>query len=265
MKKTNVIRDLCASVALLMAAATAWAASPQEALNAALLQWVAAKNEVPSEQVTITPPDSRVSVQPCAGGFSFDYPFVSRDTVRARCLKPNWQLFVKVGFSTAQSDQPLPARDVTKKAMTTAPAGVLPPVASQATTGTAPDHRVVVAGSNLLPGQLLLPDALKLEPMDAEKISRAYLLDVKGLEGHELVRAVRAGEPIRTTDIRPAIMIRKGEQVQLVVGKPETFRVMVTLEAMQDGKLGDQIKLRNGESGRTLSGIVTGKGSVRGV
>ncbi len=101
--------------------------------------------------------------------------------------------------------------------------------------------------------------------MDAEKISRAYLLDVKGLEGHELVRAVRAGEPIRTTDIRPAIMIRKGEQVQLVVGKPETFRVMVTLEAMQDGKLGDQIKLRNGESGRTLSGIVTGKGSVRGV
>jgi len=250
-------RTLCAGPLLLLVASAAHAVSPQEALNAALVQWVAAKNDVPTEQVTVAPPDPRVSVQPCAGGFSFDYPFVSRDTVRARCLKPNWQLFVKVGFTTLSAERPLPVRDVSKTASSSVPAA-----AGQA--GPSPDHRVVVAAANLLPGQLLLPEALKLEPMDAEKISRAHLLDAKGLEGHELVRAVRAGEPIRTSDIRPAIMVRKGELVQLVVGKPETFRVIVTLEAMQDGKLGDQIKLRNSESGRTLSGVVTGKGAVRG-
>ncbi len=36
-------------------------------------------------------------------------------------------------------------------------------------------------------------------------------------------------------------------------------------EALQDGRLNEQIRLRNPESGTTLSGIITGKGMARGL
>ena len=229
---------------LLAAAACAHAATPQEQLNAALAAWVGAQNDVPPSQVDVKPPDARVSVQPCAG-YSFDYPFVNRENVRVRCLKPNWQLFVKVGFlqPPAPANAPKPA-----------------------TAGPAAEFRqVVVAAANLQAGQVLQRDSLKLERLDAEKVSKGHYLEIGGLEGQELVRAVRAGEPIRLSDVRPALVVKRGDLVLMTVGSPQTFEISVKAEALQDGKVGEQIKLRNNESGRVLSAIVTGRGTARGM
>ena len=83
-------------------------------MQSALVDWVAASQGVPASQVAVAPLDARVAVQPCAGGFVFDYPFVSRESVRVRCTKPNWQLFVKVGFTTpAGAVVPPPAANAT--------------------------------------------------------------------------------------------------------------------------------------------------------
>ena len=60
-------------------------------------------------------------------------------------------------------------------------------------------------------------------------------------------------------------MIKKGDQVMMTIGSPSTFQISVKLEALQDGHLGEQIKLRNADSERTLNGVVTGKGTVRGI
>lgn len=231
---------------LLAAAACAHAATPQEQLNAALAAWVGAQNDVAPSQVEVKPLDARVSVQPCAGGYSFDYPFVNRENVRVRCLKPNWQLFVKVGFL-----QPPAPANATKPAT----AG---PVAAEF-------RQVVVAAANLQAGQVLQRDSLKLERLDAEKVSKGHYLEIGGLEGQELVRALRAGEPIRLSDVRPALVVKRGDLVLMTVGSPQTFEISVKAEAMQDGKVGEQIKLRNNESGRVLSAIVTGRGTARGM
>jgi flagella basal body P-ring formation protein FlgA len=233
---------------LLAAAGCLHAATPQEQLNTALSEWVGAQNGVPASQVQPVPLDSRVSVQPCAGSFSFDYPFVNRENVRVRCSKPNWQLFVKVGFApTAQVNANM-ATAVSKPA---------PPAAEF--------RQVVVAASNLSAGQTLQRDMLKLERLDAEKVSRSHYLEIEGLEGQELVRALRAGDPIRLSDLRQALLVRRGDLVLMTVGSPKTFEISVKAEAMQDGKMGEQIKLRNTESGRTVSGIVTGKGTAKGM
>ena len=79
------------------------------------------------------------------------------------------------------------------------------------------------------------------------------------------MRAVRAGEAIRMSDLRQATLVRRGDLVVMTVGAPGTFQISVKAEALQDGKMGEQIRLRNTESGRTLSAIVTGKGQARGV
>ena len=237
-----------AAVSLLLAAVCAQAATPLEQMNGALTEWVGVQNGVPASSVTVVPPDARVAVQPCASTYVFDYPFVSRDSVRVRCTKPNWQLFMKVGLVSGS-----------------APA-TLTPGASAAKAAPAPEFRqVVVAATNLPAGQVLQRDSLKLDRMEADKISKAHYLESQGLEGQELLRAVRAGEPIRVSDLRPATLVKRGEMVLMTIGTPATFEISVKAEAMQDGRVGEQIKLRNTESGRTLSGVVTGKGTAKGL
>ena len=237
-----------AAVSLLLAAVCAQAATPLEQMNAALTEWVGVQNGVPASSVTVVPPDARVAVQPCASTYVFDYPFVSRDSVRVRCTKPNWQLFMKVGLVSGS-----------------APA-TLTPGTSAAKVAPAPEFRqVVVAATNLPAGQVLQRDSLKLDRMEADKISKAHYLENQGLEGQELLRAVRAGEPIRVSDLRPATLVKRGEMVLMTIGSPATFEISVKAEAMQDGRVGEQIKLRNTESGRTLSGVVTGKGTAKGL
>ena len=237
----------CLPALLLALTACVHAASPQEVLKAALTEWVAAQNGVSTDIVEMAPLDPRIPVQPCASNFSFDYPFVSRESVRVRCTRPNWQLFVKVGF--AVSSPP-----VIKKAS---------PTSIPASSGES--RQVVVASVNLSAGQLLQPELLKFEKLDAEKISRTHYLEMSGLVGQEVVRAVRAGEALRSSDLRPGLMIKKGDQVMMTIGSPSTFQISVKLEALQDGHLGEQIKLRNADSERTLNGVVTGKGTVRGI
>jgi flagella basal body P-ring formation protein FlgA len=124
---------------------------------------------------------------------------------------------------------------------------------------------VVVASSNLNTGQVLKPEFLKLERLDAEKINRTHLFDLSGLEGSELIRPIRAGEAIRTSDMRPALMVKKGDLVTFFIGRPTEFMITVKVEALQDGRLNEQIKLRNPESGHTFSGVITGKGAAKGV
>jgi flagella basal body P-ring formation protein FlgA len=338
---------------------TVMAGTPQEAMEAALTTWVAAQSGVPADQVKMAPLDPRVQVQPCGGNFSFDYPFVNKESVRARCSKPAWQLFVKVGFTQLQQQQEivvtnrdiapglaLKESDLEMKAVASATAGsfnekalvvgrqvkrplakgqpvvahdlekgnkairaklaikagdlmtesaiervdlgsgmggsspawisteILPGTrfskniaAGQIiqTTDIAESRQVVVASSNIGAGQLLKPELLKLERLDAERINRTHLFDLSGLDGSELTRPIRAGEAIRTSDLRPALLVKKGDLVTIVIGRPPEFMISVRVEALQDGRLNEQIKLRNTESGHIFSGIITGKGAVKGV
>lgn len=133
------------------------------------------------------------------------------------------------------------------------------------TADIAESRQVVIATANLTPGQSLKPEMLKLDRIDAEKITRTHLFDLSGLDSYEIMRPIRAGEAVRTSDLRPALMVKKGDQISFVMGRPPEFMISVKLEALQDGRLNDQIKLRNPESGHILSGIVTGKGAAKGL
>ncbi len=250
MKTMRILRAAVGAATLLMLAC-AQAATPQQQMSTALTAWVAEQNGVGADRVLVGPLDPRVPVQPCAGGYRFDYPFVNRDSVRVRCVKPNWQLFVKVAFANPAT---LPAP---------AAAAATPKPAAPA-AAAAEIRQVVVAAGNLSAGQVLQPQHLKMDALEADKITRAHYVDVAGLEGQEVLRPIRAGDAIRNTDVRPALLVKKGEMVLMTVGSPETFQISVKAEALQDGRLGEQVKLRNPESGRTLSGTVTGKGTARG-
>jgi flagella basal body P-ring formation protein FlgA len=53
--------------------------------------------------------------------------------------------------------------------------------------------------------------------------------------------------------------------VTVAVGEGKGFVITVKAEAQQDGLLGDQIRLKNPESGRSLTAVVTGVNMARGL
>jgi flagella basal body P-ring formation protein FlgA len=81
----------------------------------------------------------------------------------------------------------------------------------------------------------------------------------------EVVRDVRPGTPLRSQDIRPTVLVKKGQMVLLSVGQAQGFQISARVEAMQDGRFGEQIKLKNRDSGRELSGRVQGPNQVVGL
>jgi len=151
MKTMRILRAAVGAATLLMLAC-AQAATPQQQMSTALAAWVAEQNGVGADRVLVGPLDPRVPVQPCAGGYRFDYPFVNRDSVRVRCVKPNWQLFVKVAFANPGA--------------VAAPAAAGAP--SKPATPAAEIRQVVVAAANLSAGQVLQPQHLKMDPLEAD-------------------------------------------------------------------------------------------------
>jgi flagella basal body P-ring formation protein FlgA len=131
-------------------------------------------------------------------------------------------------------------------------------------TDLAESRQVVFANTNMVAGQALKAGSLRLEKLDQDKVSRTHLFELAGLEGFEVTRTIRAGEALRSTDLRPALLVKRGEMVVLSIGKPSEFEITIKLEAMQDGRMGEQVKLKNAETGRILNGIVTGLGQLRG-
>ena len=76
-------------------------------------------------------------------------------------------------------------------------------------------------------------------------------------------RTIRAGTPITIADLTAADLVRKGENVTLTVTRG-VLTISVDTIATENGKMGEQVELRNAESGKVIRGIVTGRHQAKG-
>lgn len=75
-------------------------------------------------------------------------------------------------------------------------------------------------------------------------------------------RALGIGELLSRNCVDEASLVRSGETVRLLV-QSGGVRMSLLVRALQSGKLGDPIKVRNTDSDRVITAIVTGRGEVR--
>jgi flagella basal body P-ring formation protein FlgA len=78
-----------------------------------------------------------------------------------------------------------------------------------------------------------------------------------GISQMEAIRTISPGQPIRTSDLRPAPLIRQDDTVILSVQKG-SLQITIPMIALDTGQLGEQITLRNPDSGEQVRAIVTG-------
>jgi flagella basal body P-ring formation protein FlgA len=218
--------------------------------------WVQQTQGVTASQYSFAPMDSRVQTQSCDRALVMDLPFASRETVRVRCLgQPNWQLYLRVVFDPS-------AKPPSKPATETAAA---PPAPLAASTPAVAMRRVVVARQLLRAGTLVTADLLAEVDHPGTGLDAQVLRSIKEAENGEMVRELPAGVPLRSYDLRRAVLIKVGQTVLLTVGQGGGFSITARVEAMQEGRMGDQVRLKNPESGRILIGVVTGPNTARGL
>ena len=217
--------------------------SPAESMGQQVRQWLGQAHGVPPKEVVIAPLDERLKVQACPKPLVVDHPFASKETVRVRCPEPIWQLYLQV----------------------TLPAGNYTSVANSAQNSTSPAKTMVIARRLLQRGVILQADMLEEVQAPPGNVDTQLLSTLKDAQQAELTRDLAAGQPLRVSDIRRAILVKQGQSVMLIVGDKAEFQISVRMEAMQDGRMGEQVKLKNPESGKQVSGVVTGPNTAKGL
>jgi flagella basal body P-ring formation protein FlgA len=230
------------------------AASP--ALTDQAARWLSSQLKVPADRIMVQAPDPRWQMPACPSGLRFDTPFSNANTIRVRCEAPQWQVFLRAQWP----EDALPATPI----VAASPARIDPGSASVAARAPAEPRRGVVLTRAMSRGSLLSPASVQATQVPAREADSLLITDAQHLEQMEAVRDLPAGVPLRQTDIRPAVLVRQGQWVTMTVGQGTGFTITVRLEALQDGRLGERVMLRNAESGRTISGVVTGMNAAKG-
>jgi flagella basal body P-ring formation protein FlgA len=110
-------------------------------------------------------------------------------------------------------------------------------------------------------GATIAADDLETVVEDVGRVPLKTLPDSRFAIGSKALRPIAAGEQVTTTMIAAPVLVKSGDQVQTIVrvGSLEAHGVAV---ATQTGSLGEEIRLVNTSSRRTLRGRVVGTREV---
>lgn len=114
---------------------------------------------------------------------------------------------------------------------------------------------VPVLNRRLAPGETVAESDIEWTTLPADRIGATVVVDAADLLGKTPRRPIRPGVPIRMTDLAVAIAVTKGSLVTLALQTP-TMQLTVQGKAMQNGAIGETIRVLNTTSNRTLEGVV---------
>ena len=207
-----------------------------DALQKQAQQWAATHPSFRGKQLQVVPVDPRITVQNCQQNLQFDHPFPNQPAVRVRCAQPSWQLFVNLTGA--------------------------PTTTRENTTG-ATLYKVLVSKELLKRGTVISPSMFSYAEMPVAGMENQIISDANLLKNMELVRDLTPNTPLRSYDVKTAVLVKRGQEVQVTAGEGQRFSITMRAEALQDGGLGEQIRLKNVESGRSLSGVITGPNAAK--
>ena len=222
-----------------LAADSAVADSAFVALQQQAQQWASSHPSFQGKPVQVVPVDPRITVQSCQQNLQFEHPFPNQPAVRVRCGQPVWQLFVNLnsGQATASPNRNSPAAPTL--------------------------YKVLVSKEVLKRGTVISAEMFSYAEMPVAGMENQIISDTKLLKNMQLVRDLTPNTPLRSYDVKAAVLVKRGQEVFVTAGEGQGFSITMRAEALQDGGLGEQIRLKNVESGRSLQGVITGPNAAK--
>lgn len=110
-------------------------------------------------------------------------------------------------------------------------------------------------------GTVLTAEDLCLASRDLSRLTGQPIFEVTAAEGMQLRRSLRAGECLKQGFVEAPPMISKGDRIKMVAASGR-LRVWTMGIARSDGGRGEQIKVENPVSGKTVVGEVVDPSTV---
>ncbi len=120
---------------------------------------------------------------------------------------------------------------------------------------------VPVLVQQLRPGSVISAGDVAWMELREDRLNRDHARDIEALIGQEPRRVIRPDQPISLRDLREPLMVKRGAQVAMVL---ETGTMTLTAKgrALEDGAIGDVIRVANDTSSRIVAAEVTDAGVV---
>ncbi len=120
---------------------------------------------------------------------------------------------------------------------------------------------VAVPVGRLSKGHVIRNRDLEIIRFRADKLGQNVVSDPSMVVGMAVKRSLRAGKPIRSSDVHPPILVKKGDRVTVVY---RTAKMVLTTQgrAMQNGAAGETIPVQNTQSLAILDAEVVGSNKV---
>jgi flagella basal body P-ring formation protein FlgA len=117
---------------------------------------------------------------------------------------------------------------------------------------------VVVISSAVSPGSLLTVDNVHVVNMNKKRLRRSTFSDIKDVLGARIKRRVSAGRPVDPNNL---CYVCKGDSVTISAGTPN-MRVKTNGVALEDGRMGETIQVKNRRSNKKIHARVFRTGQV---
>jgi flagella basal body P-ring formation protein FlgA len=122
-------------------------------------------------------------------------------------------------------------------------------------------QNVVVAARNLAINNVLHAEDVRYERLDTGRLPAGFLTSLDKAVGMQVVNFVRPGAVLTNFSLRKPIIIKRGSTVN-IVARSGGLEVSTVGVAMQDGILGQIIRVQNANSHRFISGKVLDEDNV---
>lgn len=124
--------------------------------------------------------------------------------------------------------------------------------------------RIVVPVRDIARGEVITDSDLTTAQVGGGAMMAGIVTSMDTLTGMQARRVLRAGEGLRTDDVRRPVVVSKGQTVTMTFSAPGV-ELTAMGRAMSEGGVGDMVTVQNPASFRMITATVTAPGTVRAI
>lgn len=123
-------------------------------------------------------------------------------------------------------------------------------------------QEVPVTKARTTSGTVLTEADIEWQKMPSSRLDRNTILNADEIIGKTPVRVIAAGRPMEPKDLQVPPVINRQSTVYMNY-KSANIAIQAVGIALQDGAVGDRIRVRNSSGGNTVEGVVTAPNQVQ--
>ncbi len=189
--------------------------------------------------------------------------FSNWKTLKLTCPgNDQWRLMVRMTIEDDHMPPPKPS------ALTSTPVAT-PAVEGQAASSgraavplppSSGDLRAVALRRSMAKGEIITKGDLMMIPISAQQ-NYSLFINPEDVVGRRIRTPVNATAPVRARQLEPRYLVEKNKLVTIAVSVNGLY-VEMSGKALEDGQIGEFVKVENLSSGKTITGKVTGQRKI---